>query len=98
MINIAKNFISATRQRRDLPVEITQHQQPEAAGSMVAHLRRLPVRSEMDRVGLEAYCTFVVDVDNRKNTNLHLDLPAPQSGDIDHYETFLNRICHFYDE
>jgi hypothetical protein len=29
---------------------------------------------------------------------LHTDDPAPQPGDRDHYVTFLERICRFYDE
>jgi len=28
----------------------------------------------------------------------HDGVPAPQPGDVDHYRTFLDRICHFYGE
>src|SRR5262245_58464140 len=65
---------------------------------MVEHLRKLPTRESVDAVGLEAMCTFVVDVNNQGAVALHTDPPAPQPWDPDRYETFLSRICRFYTE
>jgi hypothetical protein len=46
--------------------------------------------------GFDAYCTFVVDCDNQGAAALWTTAPAPQPGDLDHYETFLRRICQEY--
>ncbi len=54
VINIAATFVSPLRQRRGRPLEITQHNQPSTAASMVEHLRKLPRRRTMDEVGLDA--------------------------------------------
>lgn len=98
MVNIARTFIAPLRQRPDLPLVVSEHRQPYVTSRMVEHLRKLPMRDDVDAVGLEAMCTFVVDVNNQGVVALHADPPAPQPGDPDHYETFLNRICRFYTE
>jgi hypothetical protein len=98
VVNIAATFVSPLRQRPDRPVEVTIHRQPDVTDSMVKHLRRLPAREALDDVGLDAYCTFVVNVDNQGRAELHDGPPAPQPGAPDHYETFLDRICRFYTE
>lgn len=98
VVNVASSFISPLRQRLDKPVEVTDHDQPHVTERMVNHLRKLPIRTSHDSVGLEAYCTFVVDLDNQGRVQLHATLPAPQLGDSDHYQTFLARICQVYSE
>ena len=98
MVNIAATFVSPLRQRPDRPVNITLHRQPGVVGNMVEHLRRLPLRGGIDDVGLEAYCTFVVDLDNQGHVALHTAPPAPQPSDADHYDTFLGRLCQIYTE
>lgn len=98
MLNIAGTFVSPLRQRIDKPVEITRHNQPFVTARAVQHLRKLPLREDRDSVGLDAYCTFIVDADNQGHVALHTGPPAPQFGDIDAYETFLERICRLYAE
>jgi hypothetical protein len=95
-VNIAASFISPLRQIREKNVAYSRHEQPRVTANMIAHLRKLPIRQTIDNVGLDAYCTFVVDLDNQGYVALHTGLPAPQPGEIDHYATFLERICHFY--
>jgi hypothetical protein len=97
-VNIAASFVSPLRQLREKRVEYSLHDQPHVTANMVAHLRKLPTRHAMDDVGFDAYCTFVVDLDNQGHVALHTALPSPQPGDFDHYATFLQRICHFYAE
>lgn len=96
MVNIAPDFVSPLRQRPDQPVVVSKHDQPSVTRRMVDHLRKLPVRQSVDKVGFDAYCTFVVDADNRGHVALHTEPPAPQPGDPDHYATFLERICRYY--
>ena len=98
MVNIAGSFVSPLRQRPDRPIQITYHNQPHVTERMVEHLRRLPVRESIDEVGLDAYCTFVVDVDNQGHVSLYTDPPAPQPGNRDHYEAFIERISRLYTE
>lgn len=99
-VNIASTFVSPLRQkqRSPAPLEVTIHNQPHAAESMVHHLRGLPIRDGTDGVGFDAYCTFVVNCDNQSPATLWSEFPAPQAGDRDHYDTFLRRIAQAYTE
>jgi hypothetical protein len=65
MVNIAATFISPLRQAPGVPIKISIHRQPDVTANMVQHLRHLPLRDSVDQPGLDAYCTFVVDVDNQ---------------------------------
>src|SRR5579884_1055014 len=96
VVNISDTFVSALRQRRGQPVEITVQTQPLDAAAMVEHLRGLPVRDSLDAVGFDAYCTFVMNVDNQGRVALWTEPPAPQPGERDAYDTFLSRICRIY--
>ncbi|MGH2535740.1 MAG: hypothetical protein ACRDJW_26105 [Thermomicrobiales bacterium] len=99
LINIAETVVSPLRQRHNRPeIEISQHHQPEDAAAMVRHLRDLPHRSSNDEVGFDAYCSFIMDVNNQGRVELWSDPPAPQPDDRDHYETFLANICRAYAE
>jgi len=98
MVNVARSFISPLRQRPDKEVEVTLHNQPWVAQSMVAHLRKLPRRGIADAIGLDAYCSFVIDADNQGHVAAHDAPPAPQPGEVDHYESFLSDICATYTE
>ncbi len=64
---------------------------------MIEHLRGLPVRDDVGKVGFDAYASVVVDCDNIHTVHLWTDPPAPQPGDADHYDTFIARISRFYD-
>jgi hypothetical protein len=98
VVNISDTFVSPLRQTTTEVVHASQHQQPRAARRMVEHLRGLPVRSQIGAVGFDAYCTFVITCDNVSTVRLWDDLPAPQPGDPDHYDTFISRIAAAYQE
>ena len=98
IINIAKTFISPLRQKSTDQIHISQHKQPQAAASVVQHLRGLPIRDKVGEVGFDAYSSIVVDCDNQSPARLWTDSPAPQVGDKDHYKTFISRISQFYTE
>jgi hypothetical protein len=98
VVNIADTFVSPLRQTSRETLVISRHKQPDAAAGMVQHLRGLPIRDEIGRVGFDAYASFVVDLDNRGEARLHTDPPAPQPGERDHYETFVARASRFYAE
>jgi hypothetical protein len=98
LINVAKTFVSPLRQQPGQGMYISEHKQPNAAAGMVSHLRGLPIRDDVGRVGFDAYSSVVVECDNITKVRLWSDPPAPQPGDKDHYATFIARICRFYDE
>lgn len=99
VVNIARTFASPLRQTSgDGPLVVTAHRQPIVAASMIKHLRGLKTREKVDEVGFDAFATVVIDCDNVGTCRLHTDAPAPQPGDSDHYETFIQRISRAYSE
>jgi hypothetical protein len=94
VVNIATTFVSPLRQKSK-KLHISKHKQPHAAERMVNHLRGLPLRDSVEGFGFDAYGT-VVDCDNQGPATLWTDLPAPQPGDRDHYDTFVHRIAQAY--
>jgi hypothetical protein len=98
VVNIAETFVSPLRQKDSESLVISRHKQPEAARSMIDHLRGLALRDTVGQVGFDAYATIVVDCDNQHEVKLFTEPPAPQRGESDHYETFLDRVSRLYAE
>lgn len=104
VVNIAGTFVSPLRQgkkgKRQRTLVVTKHKQPDAAARMVQHLRGLPIRSGGDKTapGFDAYATLVIDCDNQGPATLWTGAPAPQPGERDHYETFLDALSRAYEE
>lgn len=95
VVNIATTFVSPLRQK-SRKLHVSQHKQPQAAERMVNHLRGLPIRDAVDGFGFDAYTTIVVACDNQGPAALWTDVPAPQTGERDHYETFIARLASAY--
>ena len=98
VVNIALSFVSPLRQKTADQLHISPHKQPLVTQRMIEHLRGLPIRQQIGGVGFDAYCTLVVECDNQSDCTLWTAPPAPQSGDTDHYDTFIDRIARFYTE
>jgi len=100
VVNIADRYASPTRQLSgEGDLIITTHRQPGVADDMVRHLRGLVMRQDVGEVGFDALCTLVIDCNNMGGPcMLHQEHPAPQTGDRDHYQTFLSRISSFYEQ
>jgi len=97
VLNIASRYASPTRQTDGTgPLDFTTHRQPAVTQSMVNHLRGLRIRESPGEVGFDAFATIVIDCDNVGACRLHTTLPAPQPGEKDHYDTFLERISAAY--
>src|SRR5437764_472496 len=77
VVNIAKTFVSPTRQKGGSLI-VTQHRQPEVTRQMIEHLRGLPIRTGQSSAGFDAYATVVIDCDNQKVASLWTAPPAPQ--------------------
>ena len=95
VVNVASTFVSPLRQRSK-ELYVSKHKQPHAAERMVNHLRGLPIRGSVDETGFDVYATVVVDCDNQGPTTLWTAPPAPQPGDRDHYDTFIERVANAY--
>ena len=98
VVNIAETFVSPLRQNSSESLVISRHKQPEAARSMIEHLRGLAIRDTVAQVGFDAYATIVVNCDNQHEVRLFTEPPAPRPGDSDNYETFLDRVSRLYTE
>ena len=97
VVNIAATYASPTRQTSgDGPPVFTSHRQPDVTASMINHLRGLVLREKPGQVGFDAFATIVINCDNVGACTLHAAAPAPQPGENDHYQTFLNRISAAY--
>ena len=98
VLNIADSFASPLRQTSsDGPLDITKHRQPDVTEAMVKHLGGLVMRESVGEVGFDAFAIIVVDCDNLGPCRLHTESPAPQPGDIHHYDTFISRITSAYE-
>ena len=98
VVNISKRFVSPLRQVVGQPTRWTEHRQPDVSRRMVEHLRGLPIRTSLEQAGFDGYITLVVDCDNQNPSSLWTDPPAPQPGDRDHYDTFLDDLARGYSE
>lgn len=98
VVNIADTFISPTRQKIPGQLIVSKHRQPHVAAAMIQQLRGLHIRDSVGQVGFDAYATFVVNADNQGPVHLYTNTPAPQPGDRDFYETFLQRLTQLYTE
>jgi hypothetical protein len=77
-------------------VAYTPHKQPAAAQGIVDILRGLQRRSDVGAVGFDAFSTIVIDCDNLGPCKLHEGPPAPQQGDLDFYNAFIDDISRAY--
>jgi len=93
MVNASETFQSPSRS------EISNHVQPRAAKGILAKLEELPRRRSTAETGFDAIGVIVVDCKNDGVTPVRLisDDPAPQPGDLFHYEQMIRRIVQYYE-
>jgi hypothetical protein len=102
MVNAASSFVSPGRNDRDLSTATTvvsKHNQPKDAASVVEKLRELPRRSKDNEEGYDAFAILVVECRNDGTpVTLVSQSPAPQAGEIDHYEMAVHRLAQLYEQ
>lgn len=102
MVNAAETFISPGRNDFDLSVQlprVSQHTQPKDAAGVVEKLRELPRRSRDGEEGYDAFAILLVDCRNDESpVTLVTHPPAPQPGDVDHYEMSVHRLAQMYEQ
>ena len=102
MVNIAETFISPSLNDYDLserPPKVSRHAQPKDAAGVVEKLRELPRRSRDGEEGYDAFAILVVECSNDGSpVRLETALPAPQPGEVDHYEMAVHRLAQLYEQ
>ena len=78
---------------------MSQHSQPAAAEGIVSKVREIPRRRGAQTEGYDGLGLVVVDAPNDNETPVTLvtSAPAPQEGDVLHYETMITRVANEYD-
>jgi hypothetical protein len=66
---------------------------------VVEKLRELPRRARDGEEGYDAFAILVVECRNDGSpVRLVTEPPAPQPGDVDHYEMTLHRLAQLYEQ
>ena len=99
MVNAATNYLSPdlNKRNRQSDPEWSTHNQPRDAQLAIDKIKQLPRRSKAGDTGYDALAISVVDMANDGSpVKLVTNLPAPQSGDIYHYNTMISRLSGIY--
>lgn len=99
MVNAASRYLSPDLNKSNLPASPiwSTHKQPRDAELAIGKVKQLPRRSRPGDNGYDALSIVVVDMSNDGSTVNLIDAPpAPQTGDIYHYETMIARLSGIY--
>lgn len=98
MVNAGASFVSPSRQHPLNPAPVvTVHDQPKAAELAMGVAKTLPRRAGSGIPGYDAIGITVIDMANDGSpVKLVTAAPAPQPGDIYHYESMIDRLAHTY--
>jgi hypothetical protein len=100
MVNAAQTFVSPDRNKvPGAPKVVSKHDQPRVATAAVNMVRnKLPRRSGASGVGYDGLTILVVSAANDGTpVTLVTSPPAPQPGDIFHYDNMVTRVANEYD-
>ncbi len=101
MVNLADTFISSDMNKHPLgklPPKVSQHKQPEHCVRAVEKIREIPRRTQTGVEGFDAMGIVVVECRNDGTpVKLVASPPAPKAGEIFHYDQFIRRIAHNYE-
>ena len=99
MVNIADRYLSPDLNKRNRATEPewSNHRQPRDAQLAIDKIKQLPRRARVGDVGYDALAIVVSDMPN-DGTAVKLigKAPAPQPGDIYHYDTMIARLSTIY--
>lgn len=103
MVNMADEFISPGRVgycphcgHRVVPVN--KHKQPADGAGVIEKVKQLPRRASVKDTGFDALTIVTVDCRNDGSpVKLVTDPPAPQPGDIFHYDQMIARLAQVYE-
>lgn len=99
MVNVAEDYLSPDlnkKNRADHP-EWSKHKQPRDAQLAIDKIKQLPRRAKVGDVGYDALSIMVIDMPNDGSpVSLVEKPPAPQKGEIYHYDTMIARLAAIY--
>ncbi len=102
LVNVADTFVSPGLNDFDLKTHaarVSTHRQPQDALGVIEKLREVPRRSREGDEGFDAFAITVVDCRNDGSpVRLVEAMPAPQEGDIYHYEWTVHRLAQLYEQ
>ncbi len=99
MVNIASRYLSPDLNKRNRvsDPEWSKHAQPRDAQLAIDKIKQLPRRSKVGDAGYDAFAIVVVDmVNDGSPVAIENAPPAPQSGDIHHYNAMIARLSALY--
>lgn len=99
MINMATEYLSPdlNKKNRATEPEWSRHKQPRDATLAIDKVKQLPRRAKAGDVGYDALSIVVIDMPNDGSTVSLIGVPpAPQVGDIYHYDTMIARLSGIY--
>ncbi len=99
MVNLAERYLSPDLNKRNRAAdpEWSTHRQPRDATLAVNKIKQLPRRARTGDVGYDALAIVVVDFPNDGSPVRLVEAPpAPQPGDIYHYESMISRLSAAY--
>jgi hypothetical protein len=101
LVNAASEFISPERNKKKLgrskPV-VSIHQQPNVTQRVIDKVLEIPRRSGLGGTGFDALGIVVIDAKNDGSpARIVESSPAPQPGDISHYESMIRRAAQTYE-
>lgn len=99
MVNTAVSYLSPdlNKEHRNTSPKWSAHKQPRDAQLAIDKVRQLPRRSNTGEIGYDALAIVAVDMVNEGSlVRLVTGPPAPQSGDVHHYDTMITRLSGLY--
>lgn len=99
MVNLSSRYLSPdlNKGNRATNPEWSVHNQPRDAQLAIDKIRQLPKRSKIGDTGYDALSIVVIECPNDGSpVGLVTAPPAPQSGDIYHYASMIDRLGHIY--
>jgi len=101
IINGSPTFLSPTANpclSYGAPPKTTRHVQPRQLGLTVDHVRGLPRRADLTTPGFDAIAVIGLRCTNVEADPVELinTSPAPQPGDVLHYDSLVNRLIGSY--
>lgn len=100
IVNLAATFVSPGRnafQAGTRPRVVTEHDQPKATLRTLDKLKEIPRRTTANTEGFDALGIIVLDMKNDGSpVRLVTKPPAPDVGDVFHYDQMVRRIASAY--
>jgi hypothetical protein len=104
MVNVSPTFVSPDLNPHPpgtlgQTMTVSRHAQPADAAGVIAKVREIPRRTSSQTEGYDGLGVVVVHAANNGLTPVSLvsGPPAPQVGDVLHYDTMITRVANEYD-